>query len=453
MAGEFAAMAPAHSQPRLNRDRPASAGRTATGERSMKEAIAITGMGIVSALGCDVGQFQAGLLAGQTAIQAAPWAEGMAGRKAWWGTVTDFDPADWMEPKIEEGTDLFAQFALAAAQQALGQAGLEAPDPLRTAVVHGTSIGGVRAVMKAQHALERAGVEAIPRKTEIQIWPNMASAQIAMRYRLHGPNLTVTTACASSLDAIGTAARLIEHGQADIAIAGATDGGISLAGGGADGDFVPALFYTSTLYGMDAPADDPNRAMLPFDVKRNGIVVGEGSAMLVLEREAHARARGARILGYLRGYGSLSDGFHPSSPDPSGEWEAQAMRQALDDAGLAADEVGAMIAHATGTPKGDAAEIAAINAVHGGRAAGLPVSSIKGHIGHSGGSSGAMAIISGLLGMAEGRFAHIANTDEPDPEARFDIVFGDSRALDYQTLQVNSFGFGGQNASVVVTRT
>ena len=417
------------------------------------EAIAITGLGIVSALGSDVERFHRGMLQGETAILAAPWADQLEGRKAWWGTVTDFDPADWMERKIEEGTDLFAQFALAATDQAVRQAGLTEMDPLRTAVVHGTSIGGVRAVMKAQHALDTAGVEAISRKTEIQIWPNMASAQIAMRYRLHGPSLTVTTACASSLDAIGTAARLIAGGQADVAITGATDGGISLAGGGVDGDFVPVLFYTGSLYGMEAPADDPNRAMLPFDVKRSGIVVGEGSAMLVLERAAHAKARGAKILGYLRGYGSLADGFHPSSPDPSGEWEARAMQLALEDAGLAAEAVGALIAHATGTPKGDTAEIRAINAVHGGRGRPLPVASIKGHIGHSGSSSGAMAVVTGVMGMAEGRFALTANTDEPDPEARFDIVIGESRQMDFEVLQVNSFGFGGQNASVVLNRT
>jgi 3-oxoacyl-[acyl-carrier-protein] synthase II len=416
------------------------------------EAIAITGTGVVSALGSDVGRFHEGLMAGRTAIQSAPWADHLDGRAAWWGTVTDFDPADWMDRKIEEGTDLFAQFALAATEQAMRQAGLGDPDPLRTAVVHGTSIGGVRAVMKAQHALDTAGLAAISKKTEIQIWPNMASAQIAMRYRLHGPSLTVTTACASSLDAIGTAARLIEGGHADVAIAGATEGGISLAGGGVDGGFVPVLFYTSTLYGMDAPANDPNRAMLPLDVKRSGIVVGEGSAMLVLERAGHARARGAEILGYLRGYGSLADGYHPSSPDPSGDWEARAMQLALEEADMDPSAVGALIAHATGTPKGDAAEIRAINQIHGDRVTPLPVSSIKGHIGHSGAASGAMAIVTGLAGMAEGRFAAIANTDEPDPEARFDIVVGAARQQKYDVLQVNSFGFGGQNASVILTR-
>ncbi len=411
--------------------------------------VAITGMGIVSALGLSTEEFHRRLMAGEVAIRPAPWTA--AGRRSWWGAVTGFVPRDWMDKKVEEGTDLFAQYALAAAQQAVQQVDVTF-DPERAGVVHGTSIGGARAVMKAQHLLDTQGPQAIPRKTQIQIWPNMAAAQIAMRYRLHGPSLTVTTACASSLDAIGTAARLISAGAADVIIAGATEGGISGADGSADGDFVPAMFHTSTLYGMDAPSDDPRRAMLPFDVKRNGIVVGEGSAMFVLEQGARARGRGAPIIGYVRGYGSLADSFHPSSPDPSGKWEAHAMTLALQDAGITPDRVDALIAHATGTPKGDTAEICAINQVHGQRARPLPVASIKGHIGHSGAASGGMAIITGLLGMREERFGHTANTDEPDPEAMFDIVIGEPRSMPYRTLQVNSFGFGGQNASLVVTR-
>jgi 3-oxoacyl-[acyl-carrier-protein] synthase II len=390
------------------------------------------------------------MLAGETSIKASPWAAEVEGRDAWQAVVEDFNPSDWMDRRIEEGTDLFAQFTLAAAEQAVRQAGLGELDPLRTAVVNGTSIGGVRAVMKAQYALDTDGPDAVPRKTQIQIWPNMAAAQIAMRYGLHGPSLTVTTACASSLDAIGTAARIIERGEADVAITGGTEGGISLAGGGRDGDFVPVLFYTGNVYGMEAPSPNPNQAMLPFDVKRSGIVVGEGAGMVVLERAEHARARGANILGYLRGYGSLADGFHPSSPEPTGIWEARAMELALGDADMAPGDVDALIAHATGTPKGDTAEINAINKVHAGR--GLPVASIKGHIGHSGASSGAMAMISGLYGMAEDRFTYIANTDEPDPEADFEIVHGGPKQMKYNALQVNSFGFGGQNASVVLTK-
>ena len=184
--------------------------------------IAITGTGIVSALGTDCAEFHSRMQAGETAIKASPWATEVDGRDAWQAVIEDFDPADWMDSRIEDGTDLFAQFTLAAAQQAVDEAGMGELDPLRTAVVHGTSIGCVRAVMKAQHALDKNGPGAVPRKTQIQIWPNMAAAQGAMRFGLHGPSLTVTTACASSLDAIGTAARIIERGDADVAITGGT---------------------------------------------------------------------------------------------------------------------------------------------------------------------------------------------------------------------------------------
>jgi 3-oxoacyl-[acyl-carrier-protein] synthase II len=183
-------------------------------------------------------------------------------------------------------------------------------------------------------------------------------------------------------------------------------------------------------------------------------VVGEGSAMMVLERGDLARARGAKIFGYLRGYGNLADGHHPSAPEPSGKWEARAMELALEDAGLSPGEVDALIAHATGTPKGDTAEIRAINQVHasGRRKTPLPVAGMKGHVGHSGASSGGMALVTGLLGMHEGRFLNFANTDQPDPEADFEIVIGKPKAMDLRTLQINAFGFGGQNASIVVTR-
>lgn len=421
------------------------------------DAIAITGTGIVSAMGCSVEKFWAGMLADESGISLAPWCDPERdGGSVFWGTVTEFDPLDWMDAKIAEGTDMFAQMALAASQQAMEQAGLHGGgyDDERLGVVHGTSGGGVRAFQKAQYMLDTEGPGAVPRKTQLKVWANMAAGQIALRYRLHGPSLTVTTACASSLDAIGTAARLIRAGEADVVIAGGTEGGISGPKGQRDGDFVPAMYYAGGAYGMEGASNDPRKVMLPFDVKRQGIVVGEGSAMLVLERESHAKARGATILGYLRGYGSLSDSFHPSSPDPSGQWEARAMEKAIASAGMTPSDIGGLAAHATATPKGDTAEINAINLVHGkGRAAPLPVTATKGHFGHSGASSGCMSLIALLKGMQDGRFVHVSNIDEPDPAAEFEVVHGAPQALDFDVAQINSFGFGGQNASVVISRS
>jgi 3-oxoacyl-[acyl-carrier-protein] synthase II len=409
--------------------------------------VAITGMGIVSSLGHDVETFFARMIAGDVAIEAAPWAS-PAG-PVWWSAVRDFEPARWMSPVVESGTDLYAQYTLAAAEQCVRASGVSL-DPLRTAVVHGTTLGGVRALMRAQHELDRHGPAAIDRKTLIKISPNMPAAQIAMRWDLHGPQLTICTTCASSLDAIGTAARLIADGRADVALAGGTEGGWAGADGRAQGDFVPAVYHSQINYGMITPGVDRSVASVPFDRHRTGVVTGEGSAMLVLERADLARSRGAAILAEIVGYGSVADAHHPSSPEPSGRWEAETMRQALQDAELEPGAVGAVIAHATSTRKGDLAEIRAINAVHG-RAA-LAVMSVKGHIGHSGAAAGAMSSIVAVLAMARGVLPHTAGTREVDGEARFTVVTERPIARDAPLVQVNAFGFGGQNASVILAR-
>ena len=417
------------------------------------DGVVVTGTGAVSPLGTGVPGLIAGLLSNEVAVRPAPWADPGAVSTAWWTAVRDFRPLEWMDERVEAGTDLFAQFALASAEQAVREAGLEDFDPRRTAVVHGTSMGGMRALLKGQHQLERSGPDAVHRKTVIKIWPNMAAAQIAMRYGLHGPQLTICTACASSIDAIGTAARLIAEGRVDVAIAGGTEGGFPLASGEPDGDFVPVNFHCQARFSMESAAQDRLRASLPFDRARSGIVTGEGSAVVVLERAAHARSRGAAALAEVAGYASLADGYHPSSPDPTGQWEAAAMADAISDAGLAAPQIGALIAHGTATPKGDTAEIRAINAVHGGRAEPLPVTSLKGHLGHTGASSGAMGVIAGITALAGGRFPNTAGTRDVDPEAHFRVVTGRPIDVDIPSLQVNAFGFGGQNSSLVLRRS
>ena len=415
--------------------------------------VVVTGQGAVSPFGVGVAKLTAGLWSNEVAIAAAPWVATRADNPfAWWAVVPGFDPLDWMDEKVAAGTDLFAQFALAATVEAVADAGLEHLNPARTAVVHGTSMGGTRALLKAQHAFETGGPSAVERKTMIQIWPNMAAAQIAMRWGLHGPQLTVCTACASALDAIGLARTLIRSGAVDVALVGGTEGGLPLADGTADGEFVPAMYVGQAAYGMTTGARDAARASLPFDVHRSGIVTGEGSAALVLESAGQARARGARVHAEVAGHASLADSHHPSSPHPGGVWEAQAMRNALADAEVAPAEVSALVAHATATPKGDAAEIAAINAVYGGRRPPLPVSSLKGHLGHTGAASGAMGVIAATHAMRAGSFPNTAGTRDVDPAADFQVVTGDPLRLAVDVVQVNAFGFGGQDASVVVRR-
>ena len=408
--------------------------------------VVVTGMGAVTSLGHDVPRFWAGLRDGEVAVHEAPWAD--ANHFAWWSSVRDFDPGDWVSPAVASGSDLFTLLALAASEQALQEAGLAEPDPRRTGVVLGTSMGGTRALLKAQHALETGGPDAVDRKTMIQIWPNMAAAQIAMKRGLHGPSLTFCTACASSLDAIGSAADLIRSGRADVVIAGGAEGGFGLPDGSPDGAFVPAVFHGQAAYGVTTGDAARLRASIPFDVDRTGIVVGEGAGMVVLESRTYAERRGAAVLGSVRGYASLADAHHPSSPEPNGTWEAETMEQALASAGLTAADVDAVLAHGTSTPKGDTAEIRAINRVYRGEP--VKVTSIKGNLGHTAGAAGAMSAIAALNALREGVLPHTAGTTKVDPEADFEVVTTRPAEIASAHVQVNAFGFGGQNASLVL---
>ena len=388
------------------------------------------------------------LLQGRVGIRPAPWSSEAGG--GLYGAVADeFDPSEWMNERIVAGTDGFSRFALAACNQAIESAGLDTLDHHRTGVVHGTSMGGHFSALRAQHDFDRDGFEAINRKTQIKIWPNMAAAQICMAHELHGPSMTVTTACASSLDALGTAALYLESGRADVVLVGATEGGYTCDPG--EGHFQAAINAAEQSYGMSAGQLDPSRALLPFAADRVGIVSGEGSGFFVLETPEHALRRGATVRAWLRGYGSLADGFHPSSPEPDGRWEQLVMAQAQASAGVAATDIDALVAHATGTPKGDSAEIRAINRVFHDNDR-VVVTGLKGHTAHTGAASGAMNIMAGIRAMESGWLTHIAGTTQLDGEIEFDVAVGEPRSVQVDLFQANSFGFGGQNASVIIGR-
>ncbi|WP_423923139.1 beta-ketoacyl-[acyl-carrier-protein] synthase family protein [Candidatus Poriferisodalis sp.] len=270
--------------------------------------VVITGRGVVSPIGSDVDTFLTSLDTNVVGIAPAPWSNDES--FGWWACVTDFDPLDWLSPKVVEGTDLFAQFAIAATEQSVNESGIDELPTRRTAIVHGSSMGGLRALMKGQHDLERSGE--FDRKMMIQVLPNMAASQLAMRYGLHGPQLTVTTACASSVDAIGLAAGMIQLGEVDVALVGATEGGLPSWDGTMEGSFCPVWYDAHARYGMSAQGRDPRRAMIPFDIDRQGIVTGDGSAAVVLESEQHARTRGAHVFADFGGHATLADAYHPS---------------------------------------------------------------------------------------------------------------------------------------------
>jgi 3-oxoacyl-[acyl-carrier-protein] synthase II len=418
--------------------------------REPTERVAITGAGLVSALGVTVESFEAALFDGRVTIELAPWSD--PEHPAWWSPVPNFDAVAAMTPQVVDGTDRFAQFAIAAAVQAVEDAKLASLDSEGTAVVLGTSAGGVHSLQRAQYDFDTRGVDGISRKTMIRVWPNMAAAQISMRWKLHGPQLTVCHACASGLDAIGFAARMIAAGEVDIAIAGGSDAGAGWDESADGTQFVPALVAAQSAYGMSPATSDGRRASLPFDRDREGIVNSEGAAVVVLESESHLRKRGATAKAWVAGHASLADSFHPSSPDPSGVWEGRVMQRALGRAGMTPNDIDLLIAHGTGTPQGDGAEIRALNSVFAETRTPLKVISIKGHMGHSGAPSGAMGVVAALAAMRQGRIPHTAGTKVPDPVVEFDLVIDEPRYADCRAVQLNAFGFGGQNSSLVLER-
>ncbi|MGE3392182.1 MAG: beta-ketoacyl synthase [Gammaproteobacteria bacterium] len=409
------------------------------------ENVAITGLGVISSIGLDVQTFNANLLAGKVVARAAPWEEGH--ENIWLSLIEGFDPGVWMEDRVVRNSAPFAHYAIAAAAQAVTDSGLETFDPIRTAVVIGSALGGVDCYADDQARLTERGPDAISSKFMANSLLNMPGAHISLRYGLHGPQLAIATACASSHDAMGIAARMIESGEIDVAITGGTDCAIS-----------PLVFFGARNNKMFTPQPDPLKTCRPFNVERFGVMLGEGAGMFVLERADRARRRGAKIYGRLRGYATLADGYHPSSPEPEGRWEQRVMELAIEQARLpgGAAAVDAVVAHGTGTPVGDIAELGALNRIYGTREKAMRVMSPKGNFGHPHGPAGALGLLAGLFSMQQNALMPTAGTyDERElmPEVdRLHAVIKAPAEGRIDVLQVNAFGFGGQNSSLIVSR-
>lgn len=399
------------------------------------EHVAVTGMGIVSPIGATLQRFWEGLTQGRCAI--APIADTPAkltGNGLWAAVPNDFLRDVPLEASALRNTDRFTQYAVAATAAALEHAQLAPPST--TAVIIGNTMGGFPFVAQSQSRFTESGGRSVSPKLMALVIPNMAPARVAMHWRLHGPQLAISTACASSLDAIGIAAQMIERGDVETAIAGGTETLLS-----------PLVYESLVRAGALSRNPDSRRASRPFDARRDGFVMGDGGAILVLERVEHAVRRRATILARVRGYGSIADAHHITSPDPSARYEVAAMEKALAQAGAAAEHCSVVYAHATGTIVGDAAEMRGINAVN----PEAVVTSIKGHVGHSMAGAGAMSAVAGIAGMRERCVPPTIGTQHTDEEARFDIVLERPRPLAYDAFQVNAFGFGGQNASLVLS--
>jgi 3-oxoacyl-[acyl-carrier-protein] synthase II len=408
--------------------------------------VVVTGLGCVSPLATSASETWSALVAGACGIAALP-AEFDERLPVRIGALVrgDVDPGDVPHKELRR-LDRGILLALAAAREAIADAGLGADaaaiDRDRVGVAIGSGIGGIHTLIQN----DRAYVEAGPRRVSPFFVPmtlaNMPAGLVAIHHCLRGPNLCHVTACASGAHAIGESMRLLRAGDADAMVVGATEAAVV--------DLVLAGF--ANMQALSRRNHDPARASRPFDRGRDGFVMGEGAAILVLEREAHARARGARVRARLLGYGASSDAAHMAAPDAESGGAQRCMRAALASAGLAPGDVGYLNAHATSTPAGDTVEAGAIRAVFGAQAERLPVSSTKGATGHLLGAAGALEALFAVRALETGTLPPTLNLDDPDPECALDHVANRARPAPIRVAMSNSFGFGGVNAALVLGR-
>ncbi|MEO7837495.1 MAG: beta-ketoacyl-ACP synthase II [Acidimicrobiales bacterium] len=400
--------------------------------------IAVTGMGVKTPAGNDLASFWATLLQGRPTAAPIRRFDASALPVAFACEVVDFDPGAYLGHKEARRADRVSQLGFAAATDALVDAGDLGADPGRCAVVAGTGVGGLWTQEEEEKVLFTKGASRVSPFLVPMMMPNATAALIAMRHGWKGPNFCVTTACAAGTHAIGEATRLIHEGAADVVMAG-----------GAEAAITPiALASFARMGALSTRSDDPARASRPFDPDRDGFVMGEGAAFLVLERWDRAQARGARIYGEVLGYGRNSDAHHITAPTPDGSGAVACMELALEDAGMTPADIGHVNSHGTSTPLNDAAEAEAIVKAFAGSPP--PVTSTKGVTGHCIGAAGAVEAVAAILASAAGLVPPTANHDRTDPAVTVDIVSGSAREVSGPVLS-NSFGFGGHNATLVVS--
>jgi 3-oxoacyl-[acyl-carrier-protein] synthase II len=381
--------------------------------------IAITGRGVVSSVGEGADAFMDALLERRSGV-----VDGLA-------PCSDFDPESAMTAKLARRSDRYTQLAFAAAVQAAEEAGLPGDVDLeRLAILVGTGVGGLKTLEDECRAFVAGGERAVSPHFVPMMMPNAAAGAIAMQLGAHGPGFSVSSACATGSHAIGEAKRMLERGEADVVVAGGTEAAIT--------PLCVAAFKRMGALSREGISR-------PFDMRRDGFVMGEGAGVIVMERREHAESRGAEILGYVAGYGASNDAFHMTQPDNSGRGAEKAMRAALADAGANPNEVGYINAHGTSTPFNDKIETLAIHSVFNGGSP--PVSSTKSAIGHLLGAAGAVEAVATLEALRRGLLPPTLNFEQPDPDCDLDYVPDGPREAPGITLALsNSFGFGGQNA-------
>ncbi len=409
-----------------------------------RRRVVITGMGVISPLGNDVPSTWAGMMKGECAVEQITTFDTTDFPCTIAAFVKDFQATQYMDKRDARRMSPFLHFAVAAAHQALEDAGLDLSqeEPERIGVEIGSALGGTDVVEQQRLILEQRGVKKVNPTSLPALLINMPGCFVAIQYNARGPVNASVTACATGISGIGEGMRRIIWGDADVMLAGGTESAITPLAVGAFG----------RLTALSTRNDTPKRAITPFDASRDGTVVGEGAGVVVLESLEHAQARGARILAEVKGYSLTSDAYHISSPREDGSGAARAMSGALKDAGLEPRQVDYIGAHGTGTPINDPIETQAIKLVLGEAAYDVAISSIKSMVGHTLGAAGALSAIAAVKAMQEGFIPPTINLDNPDPACDLDYVPNVPRQAEVNVALVNGFGFGGQNASVVLQK-
>ncbi|PJH75617.1 MAG: beta-ketoacyl-[acyl-carrier-protein] synthase II [Anaerolineae bacterium CG_4_9_14_0_8_um_filter_58_9] len=410
----------------------------------MRKRVVVTGLGCLSPLANDWPGTWKALAAGISGVAPITHFDASRYKTRFAAEVKDFDPAALLGPKEARRMDRFTQFALAAALQAVEHSGLKIDESNRDRVgaLIGTGIGGVSTMTEQLTVLAERGPDRVSPFLVPMMLADTAPGIIAIHLGIRGPNMAVTTACATGSNAIGEAAEMIRRDSTDVMLAG-----------GAEAAVVPlALAGLGVMKALSTRNDQPQRASRPFDLNRDGFVVGEGAAVLVLESLEYAQARGARILAEVTGYGTSDDAYHISAPAENGAGAALCMRLALESANLRPEDIDYINAHGTSTTLNDKSETAAIKTVFGAQAYKVPISSTKSMTGHLLGASGALEASVCVQVIQDGLLPPTINYETPDPECDLDYVPNQARQKTVRNVMSNSFGFGGHNATLILSR-
>jgi 3-oxoacyl-[acyl-carrier-protein] synthase II len=409
-----------------------------------RRRVVITGMGAVTPLGNDVQTSWQNLVSGQSGAGPITQFDASAYFVHFACELKDFDPTNWMDYKTARRMDRFAQMVVAAARQAADDSALDiAAESDRIGASIATGIGGLQSFQDCHTTLRERGPDRVNPFAIPAIIPNLGAGWVSIELGTRGPLAAQCTACAASNMAIGDGLDAIRLGRADVMLCGGTEAPVTEVG----------IAGFGAMRALSRRNDDPAAASRPFDLERDGFVMGEAAAVLVLEEHDRAKARGAKIYAELAGYGCSSDAQHITEPDPTGEHPARAMTMALADAGIEASEVDYVNAHGTSTPLGDASETRVLKKAFGEEGARkTPVSSTKGATGHCLGAAGAVEAVFSVLAIKESTLPPTINYEFPDPECDLDYIPNEARPSDVRVAMSNSFGFGGHNASIVLKR-